>query len=101
MFAQGLSIARNGRGHKWGKAEAMARLRISRLTEPGDIVFDPFCGGGSIAAACKILGRRYLAFEIESVTAIDARRRIVNTQPPLFIPQEQQLELFVFEQSWN
>lgn len=59
------------------------------------IVLDPFCGGGTVPAACKILGRNYIAFEINPETAEIARERVCNTQPPLFVPEPEQLELNV------
>lgn len=34
-------------------------------TLPGDLVLDPFNGGGSTAYACKQMGRRYIGIELE------------------------------------
>ena len=36
---------------------------IRRWTSPGGLVFDPFCGTGSVALACAAEGRRYLGAE--------------------------------------
>lgn len=33
---------------------------IEMLTKPGDIVFDPFCGSGTVALACQLLGRHFI-----------------------------------------
>lgn len=71
------------RGHKWGKAVSMIAYRIEKFTNSGDIILDPFCGGGTVPAVCKMLDRRYLAFEICPDTADLARQRVANTQPPL------------------
>ena len=54
---------------------------------------DFFTGGGTVPAVCKMLGRNYIAFEIDADTAALARERVANTQLPLFIPEPQQLEL--------
>jgi len=59
---------------------------------PG-IVLDPFCGGGTVPAVCKMLGRHWLAFEIDPQIAERARLRVLETQPPLFIPEPEQLTL--------
>ncbi len=39
---------------------------ILMTTDENDIVFDPFCGGGSAAVATKQMGRRYIGAEIDS-----------------------------------
>lgn len=81
------------RFHAWGQGAGMAIKTIEMLTNPGDIVFDPFVGGGTTASACKILERNYIAFEIDPDVAELARNRVLNTQPPLFVLEPEQLEL--------
>jgi len=71
----------------WSKCPAFTERMIEAF--PG-IVLDPFCGGGTVPAACKKLGRRYLAFEIDPQVAERARLRVLETQPPLFIPEPEQ-----------
>ena len=90
MAIQELSTPKGQRGHRWGKAQDMAFYRISRLSKVDEVVVDPFCGGGSTVAMCKMLGRQYLAFEIEPDVAEMARERVRTTQPPLFVPQPTQ-----------
>ncbi len=79
---------------KWGDEETYYLKRIKAFTQPGAIVFDPFTGGGTVPAVCKMLGRNYLAFEIDPETANKARQRVEMTQPPLFVLQPEQGELF-------
>lgn len=79
--------------HGWAKDESAIGNWMSAFTPVGAIVFDPFTGGGTVPAVCKMLGRNYLAFEIDPDTAERARERVANTQPPLFVPQHEQLEL--------
>lgn len=74
------------RFHRWGQSVSSNAAFLARLG--GAIVFDPFCGGGTVPAVCKMLGRKYLAFEIEPETAELARERVRNTQPPLFVPPQ-------------
>ena len=67
---------RDKKYHDWGQDESEAEYVINRLTRAGDLIVDPFCGGGAIPAACKSLGRRWLAAEIDKTTALIARRRL-------------------------
>ena len=67
---------------KWNKNTGVIANWLDAFCESG-VVFDPFTGGGTVPAVCKMLGRRYLAFEIDPDTAEMARERVRNTQPPL------------------
>jgi hypothetical protein len=69
---------RDKRFHVWGQPESEARYLVTRLTEVGDLVADPFCGGGTVPAVCKMLGRRWLATEIEKETVGIARKRLAD-----------------------
>ena len=60
----------------------MLRL-IEHFTSPGDIVLDLMVGSGTTAIAAKMLGRKWLTFEISPRTVILTRERIRLTQPPL------------------
>src|SRR4051812_33126627 len=40
------------------------RNLILRYTRPGDLIVDPFVGGGTTAIEAKLLGRRCLALDI-------------------------------------
>lgn len=76
--------------HKWNKnPEAI----LTWLTAFEGFVFDPFTGGGTVPAVCKMLGRRYLAFEIDPDVAETARERVRNTQMPLFVLEPEQGEM--------
>lgn len=66
--------------HKWNKNPEVLGSWIRAFTEPGEIVFDPFAGSGSIGCVCATLERKYLAFEIDPVAVEYARERIANTQ---------------------
>lgn len=71
---------------------------ITRLIDKHNdahIVFDPYCGSGPVAAACRALGRSYLCFEIDPATADRARARAENTRPSLLVldaPEQMTLE---------
>ncbi len=80
--------------HKWGDGERGYAFILSRMAKPGDIVLDPFCGSGTCPAACLSLGCHFIAFEIDPDTAERARRRVAETQRPLFTQEFEQNELF-------
>lgn len=62
--------------HDHQKSQPDDEYIISKLTRPGDLIVDPFCGSGTIPAACQATGRRWLACEINSTTARIARGRV-------------------------
>lgn len=81
--------------HRWGDGFDFFVPYILRLAGNEGIVLDPFTGGGTVPAVCKMLGRRWLAFEIVPEVAETARQRVRQTQPPLFtleMPQQLQME---------
>lgn len=81
--------------HSWGQDSQSITPLINDLVSQKAIVFDPFTGGGTVPAVCKMLGHRYLAFEISEPVAEMARERVRNTQPPLFtMPQPEQAMMF-------
>lgn len=76
--------------HKWRKNPSVFLSWLKGFSGPGSIILDPFTGGGTVPSCCVMLDRQYVAFEIEPETAALARDRIVNTQPPLFVPEPEQ-----------
>jgi DNA modification methylase len=68
------------RFHLWGQCESEARYFIDCFSRPGDVVLDICAGGGTTPAVCKMLGRHYLAFEIERDVAEAARARVANAE---------------------
>jgi len=79
----------------WSKPPEWVAYYIEALSNEKSVILDPFVGGGTTSVVCKILGRNYIAFEIDSDTAELARERVRNTQPPLFVlePEQQEMEL--------
>lgn len=64
--------------HPWGQGANFFYYYIERWTKPGDIVFDPFAGGGTVASVCKALNRRFLTFEIDKQAFEIAKERITH-----------------------
>jgi hypothetical protein len=67
--------------HVWNKDPNYIASHIEAFTNPGDMIVDFFCGGGTMPAVCKMLGRSYIAMEINPDTAKAARERVAETQP--------------------
>lgn len=59
-------IAENGQQTPCVVSESGMRDLIERLTKPGDLVCDPFLGGGTTAVACLSLGRRFVGCDINA-----------------------------------
>lgn len=78
-------------GHQWGKNFAACLHWLHHFARPCDIVFEPFTGGATTLAACKMLGLQYIAFEIDPDTAARARERVALTQAmhPVFLEQQE------------
>jgi len=51
--------------HDWGQAIEEAEEIIEKQTEPGDLVVDPFVGGGTVVIAAYKLGRQYIGLDID------------------------------------
>ncbi len=69
------------RYHPWGQAESTARYLIECFSRPGDLVLDPFVGGGTTPYVCSLLARRCIGFEIDPKAADIARARIAGWKP--------------------
>lgn len=92
-----LHTKRDKRFHPWGQGIAPILRWIRNATEPNAVVVDPYVGGGTVPAVCKMLGRRYLAFEIDPDVAEVARERVRMTQMPLFVLEPEQGEMVLGE----
>lgn len=56
--------------------ERLPEFFIKYLTDPNDIVFDPFVGSGTTAKIAKVLGRKYLGFDVSQKYIDIANKRI-------------------------
>jgi len=82
------------RFHKyWGKKphEPLAYL-IEHLTEPGDIVLDPFCGSGVAGREALLLSRSFVGFDINPI-AFELTRVLLSLPDPCVLKRAiQQVE---------
>jgi site-specific DNA-methyltransferase (adenine-specific) len=63
------------RFHNWGQSESGMADLIERLSKPGQLVCDPFLGGGTTAVCCLALGRKFVGGDIKSDCVEKAIRR--------------------------
>ncbi len=56
-------------------APVFAREAIRSLTSPGDLVLDPFCGGGTTLVESLSLGRRAVGIDINSLATFLTRTK--------------------------
>lgn len=62
--------------HPTQKPVSILKKILGIASNPGDIVFDPFMGVGSVGVAAMQLGRRYIGIEIDAAYHTAAKRRI-------------------------
>jgi DNA modification methylase len=62
------------------KPEKLMERLIKASSNPGDLVFDPFCGSGTVPVVCQRLKRRFLACEINADYRHIAEERLVSTR---------------------
>lgn len=87
-----VTVSANTR-HQWQKDSKAIKRWIYDLTTSDQIVLDPFAGSGTVSAACKELGRKYIAFEINQNTVETARQHVQATPSPLFITESETIEM--------
>ena len=64
------------RFHEWGQSLGGMLEIVGRLTNPGDVVLDPFIGGGTTGAAALSMGRKFIGTDIDSKNVEISRERI-------------------------
>lgn len=67
------TFAEAKRVHGWG--QAVLYEPIQQLTEPGDVVLDPFCGSGTTLRTAKDLGRKAIGIEVDVAHCATAAER--------------------------
>lgn len=64
--------------HEWQQSTEAAQYYIEKLTQPGDLVVDPFLGAGSFATPAIKAGCHFIGFDVDQVAIMDARERVAN-----------------------
>lgn len=76
------------RFHRWGQDVSGFVTLIERLSQPGDVVCDPVCGGGTTSLAALVTGRQFIGIDrdkraIRTTADRIARFRSLRDQVPL------------------
>ena len=64
--------------HPHGQAESGIAELVRRFSEPGDVVLDPFCGGGTTAVAALSLDRKFIGVDIDEAAVETTLGRIAK-----------------------
>lgn len=81
--------------HPFEKPLSLIERLVRIYTNPGDTIFDPFMGSGTIGVACMRLGRNFIGAEIDPGYFAIAEKRIAQAaaQPLLFVVEKQPEEV--------
>jgi site-specific DNA-methyltransferase (adenine-specific) len=65
--------------HEWEQPLEPWVYWLSRLSLPGELIVDPFCGSATVGIACRDLGeRQYIGTDISSEHIRTARARLLS-----------------------
>lgn len=64
------------RYHEWGQSLGGMVDIVERFTNPGDIILDPFLGGGTTGVAAVTMGRKFIGADIEKKNVVLSMQRI-------------------------
>ncbi len=70
---------------------------ILKYSKPGEVVLDYFCGAGTTAVECKLLGRKCIAFDINDKAIELAKKNVdftIESQQLTFIDEKSQLNVY-------
>jgi len=62
--------------HHWGQSASGMRDLMRRFVKPGNMVLDPFLGGGTTGVVALELGARFIGFDIDEAAITTTKARI-------------------------
>ena len=65
-------------GYPTQKPEGIVRRMVQASTRPGDLCLDPFAGSGTLGAACRALGRRFVLIDSSADAVAVMERRLAG-----------------------
>ncbi len=85
MYGQIFPVARHKPGRRLGYPTQKPLSLLERILEassnPGDVVFDPFCGCGTTVAAAQKLGRQWVGIDITHLSIALMKYRLQEMFP--------------------
>lgn len=66
--------------HHWGQSESGMADLVGRLSKPGQLVCDPFLGGGTTAVVCHGLGRKFVGCDIDETAVATSTARFARKE---------------------
>lgn len=64
--------------HPWQQPSQGMAHWIKAFSRQGQLVLDPFCGGGTVPFVCRQLKRRCISCDVDKEAVLNARRRLVE-----------------------
>jgi site-specific DNA-methyltransferase (adenine-specific) len=77
-FAEGRGGPEERPLHPWQQALEPVRHWVRQVSEPGELVCDPFLGSGTTALACVLEGRRFIGYDIDPGCVETTRQRLAQ-----------------------
>ena len=68
--------------HRWSQSEALAEYYLKKLSAPGDLLIDPFVGGGTTILAARKLGRSIVGCDVDEEAILRASERLARDGAP-------------------
>ncbi|MBV8614193.1 MAG: site-specific DNA-methyltransferase [Acetobacteraceae bacterium] len=68
--------------HHWGQSESGMRDLVAKFVKPGDVVLDPFMGGGTTLAVALALGAYVIGYDIDEAAVETTKLRLEEREGP-------------------
>jgi site-specific DNA-methyltransferase (adenine-specific) len=83
--------------HETEKPLPLMLSLVDAFTDPGDLVWDPYCGSGTTGVACLRLGRRFIGHEMQPHYAQMAAERLQAEERGLTLQQARAGQLSIMD----
>jgi DNA modification methylase len=78
------SDANDKRFHHWGQSVSQFEEIVRQVSLPGQIVLDPFCGGGTTGVAALRSGRQFIGIDIDEKCIAQTAARLNNIYAEIY-----------------